>query len=97
MMGVDQIRSLLSMYKQDLMSLISSTSGAVAKKVLAHGTDSFLALLINLLYHISVGHVPINKKKYPRLAKSKRAGYLHRYFIHQIADSSPDFCLLVFT
>ena len=79
MFDITQLRSLLSQYKQDLLNLITATSGTIAKKVISHGSDKFLALLLNMLFHVTAGHVPISKKKFPRLAKSKRSGYLHRY------------------
>ncbi len=80
MYSVEQLQNLMLYFKPQLLALVGALSGMIAKKLIATASDKFLNVLINLMYHIANGHITLNKEKYPKLLKSKRAAYLYKNF-----------------
>ena len=74
-----KLRKSMIFNKLFLMDLYVSNS-MTAKKTLASATDNQLRLLIQIIFCISTGIIPLPKTAFDKLAIARKTGFLHKIF-----------------
>lgn len=74
-----KLRALMLNHKLYLGDLYTSNS-MTAKKILNNSLDVQLKLLLNLLYRLANGDLPMTRKTLQKLQHSRKASFLHTKF-----------------
>lgn len=75
-----ELRNLLLQNKQFLKDLYESEVKSNTKHLLLHSSNEQLNILLNILYYITQGEIPIKKHNYKALQESKKLNLLHKHF-----------------
>ena len=76
----DDLRDLMLREKDFLAKLFQSNSVLFTKKQIVNSESRHLTLLINVLHYIANGSIPLRKKDYASVCKSKKHGFIFKSF-----------------
>ncbi len=77
-MNQDELRSLMIENKNFLKFLFESNSNQSKKEALTKCESTQLDLIINILFYIVQGEIPVKRTHYESLKRNKKLGLLHR-------------------
>ena len=76
----DDLRDLMLREKDFLAKLFQSNSVLFTKKQIVNSESRHLTLLIQILHYIANGSIPLRKKDYASVCKSKKHGFIFKSF-----------------
>ena len=76
----DDLRDLMLREKDFLAELFQSNSVLFTKKQIVNSETRHLTVLIQILHYIANGSIPLRKKDYASVCKSKKHGFIFKSF-----------------
>ena len=78
LLAPSQLQREFFAYKETLKQLYKSDGWAEVKRILETSSDKLLLTLINILFRISKGDIPLPKSRFEEFRRSKKAGRLKK-------------------
>ncbi len=79
-MTKSELRQHMIHYKTNLEILYECESLLENQTLISNSSDQFVLVLLNILYRVGAGYIPMKKDLYSKLAKGKKVGGLLKYF-----------------
>ncbi len=75
-----ELREQMIHFRNDLNVLYKGESLPANQNMITNSSDMFVTLLLNLLFRVAASDIPVKKSLYSKIAQSKKAGGLVKYF-----------------